>query len=85
MTQQVDFYNAFIQATIAEEVYVDLPVMISDDNNDYGKYGVVLKLISLYMDSSKRHAPGINTFTKIWKPSISSYPNWIFECIANMK
>ena len=44
MTQQVDFYNAFIQATIAEEVYVDLPVMISDDNNDDGKYGVVLKL-----------------------------------------
>ena len=43
-THQVEFANVFIQDTPKEEFCVNLPVMFSDENNNYGKYGVLLKL-----------------------------------------
>jgi hypothetical protein len=33
-TRQVDFLNAFVQATLNEEVYVELPEMFRDDQNN---------------------------------------------------
>ena len=43
-TRQVDFSNAFVQARLKEEVYLDLPAMFSDENQNSTDEGVVLKL-----------------------------------------
>ena len=43
-TGQVDFSNAFVQARLKEEVYLDLPAMFSDKNQNSNDEGVVLKL-----------------------------------------
>jgi hypothetical protein len=40
----VDFSNAFVQAELKEEVYVELPEMFQDEQNHGSKNGVVLKL-----------------------------------------
>jgi hypothetical protein len=42
-SRQVDFSNAFVQATLEEEVYVEVPAMFADENN-HDKESVVLKL-----------------------------------------
>jgi hypothetical protein len=43
-TRHTDFSNAFVQATLAEEVYVELPEMFRDEHENGSKDGVVLKL-----------------------------------------
>jgi hypothetical protein len=43
-TRQVDFSNAFVHATLKEEVYVELPEMFCDENNQGNKDGICLKL-----------------------------------------
>ena len=43
-TRQVDFSNAFVQARLKEEVYLELPAMFSDENQNSTDEGVVLKL-----------------------------------------
>ena len=42
-TRQVDFSNAFVQATLAEDVYIEVPAMFADENHN-DKESVVLKL-----------------------------------------
>ena len=42
-TRQVDFSNAFVQATLEEEVYLEMPAMFSDENL-LGAEPTVLKL-----------------------------------------
>ena len=42
-TRQVDFSNAFVQATLEEDVYIEVPEMFADENQN-GKESVVLKL-----------------------------------------
>jgi hypothetical protein len=43
-TPHMDFSSAFVQAPLGEEVYVEVPEMFCDDNNNGHKDGVVLKL-----------------------------------------
>ena len=43
-TRQVDFSNAFVQARLKEEVYLELPAMFSEENQNSTDEGVVLKL-----------------------------------------
>ena len=43
-TRQVDFLDAFVQATLEEEVYVELPAIFRDENENVSNDGVVLKL-----------------------------------------
>ena len=45
-TRNVDFLNAFFQATRKEEVYVKIPAMFSEKNEN-SEETVVLKLIKL--------------------------------------
>jgi hypothetical protein len=43
-TRHVDFSNAFVQATLTDEVYVELPEMFRDEQGNGPKDGVCLKL-----------------------------------------
>jgi hypothetical protein len=43
-TRQVNFSNAFVQAELKGEVYVELPKMFGDEHNHGHKDGVVLRL-----------------------------------------
>ena len=43
-TRKVDFSNAFVQVRLKEEVYLELPAMFSDKNQNITDEGVVLKL-----------------------------------------
>jgi hypothetical protein len=43
-TRQVDLSDAFVQAELKEEVYVQLPEMFQDNQNHGHKGGVVLRL-----------------------------------------
>ena len=43
-TRKVDFSTAFVQARLKEEVYLELPAMFSDENQNSTDDGVVLKL-----------------------------------------
>jgi hypothetical protein len=43
-THQVDFSSAFVQASLKEEVYMELPEMFRDEQNNGNKDGVILKL-----------------------------------------
>jgi hypothetical protein len=43
-TRHTDFSSAFVQAPLAEEVYVELPEMFRDEQDHGSKDGVVLKL-----------------------------------------
>ncbi len=46
-TRQVDISNAFVQAKLKEELYVELPEMFCNEQNHGNKDGVVLKLNKL--------------------------------------
>ena len=43
-TRKVDFSNAFVQVRLKEEVYLELPAMFSDENQNSTDAGFVLKL-----------------------------------------
>ena len=46
--RQVDFSNAFVQATLDEEVYVSLPAMFQDETGKESKLQVLKLIKSLY-------------------------------------
>jgi hypothetical protein len=75
-TQQVDFLNAFVQASLSEEVYVELPAMFADEQSNGKENGVILKLNkSLSIDWFRHRDPGIIIFKRDFKNLILHPPS----------
>ena len=58
-TRQVDFSNNFVQATLEEKVYVKLPAIFRDENENGSNGGVILKL--------NKYIYGLVQATRYWE------------------
>jgi hypothetical protein len=60
--QQVEFSNAFVQADLKEEFYVELPEMFRDEHDHGSKDGVLLKLNKSLYGTKKPSSTSVTTY-----------------------